>query len=86
MFKILLSKEADKAYEKFPISEKKKIDKVIFRISQDPFRSSKKLQGEFAGLYAVRAWPYRVTFTMDTKAKKVFIVSIAHRQSIYKKT
>ncbi len=86
MFKILLSKEADKAYEKLPSSEKKKIDKVIFRIAQDPLRSSKKLQGEFAGLYTVRAWPYRITFTIDTKARKVFIVYIAHRQSIYKKT
>ena len=85
MFKIRLSKEADKAYEKLPSPERKKIDKMLFRISQDPFRSSKKLQGEFAGLYAVRAWPYRITFTLSTKTRKVFIVSIAHRQSIYKK-
>lgn len=85
MYKIFLSREADKSYERLPSAEKKKIDKVLSRVSSDPYRLSKKLRGEFAGLYAVRAWPYRITFTMDTKAKKVFIVYIAHRQSIYKK-
>ncbi len=86
MFKIFLSKEADKAYEKLSSPEKKKIDKVIFRISQDPLRSAKKLRGEFSGLYAIRAWPYRITFTLDKKTRKVLIAYIAHRQSIYKKT
>ncbi len=84
MFKISLSKEADKAYSRFPHPDKKKIDKVIERMSADPFVGSKRLQGEFTGLYAVRAWPYRVTYTVDIAIKKISIVAIAHRQSVYK--
>jgi len=84
MYKIFLSREADKSYERLPSAEKKKIDKVLARISQDPYRLSKKLQGEFAGLYAIRAWPYRITYTVEAFSKKIFIVAIAHRQSIYK--
>lgn len=84
MFKILLSKEADKAYERLPHPEKRKIDKVFRRMSADPFVGSKRLQGEFAGLHAVRAWPYRITYTVDTSNKKISVVTIAHRQSVYK--
>jgi len=84
MYKIFLSREADKSYEHLPLAEKKKIDKILAKIAEDPFRFSKKLQGEFAGLRAVRAWPYRITFTVGTKEEKVFIAAIAHRQSIYK--
>ena len=85
MYKIYLSNEADKFYAKATNPEKKKIDKVITRISQDPFHFSKKLRGEFAGLYAVRAWPYRITYTIDAKGKRVFVAAIAHRQQIYKR-
>jgi mRNA-degrading endonuclease RelE of RelBE toxin-antitoxin system len=84
MFEIFLSKEADKAYQKLPTPEKRKIDRVLSRLGTDPFSYSKRLQGEFSGLQATRAWPYRLTFTVDTKDKKVFIVVIAHRQQIYK--
>ena len=85
MYKIYLSNEADKFYVKTSSPEKKKIDKIISRISQDPFRFSKKLRGEFVGLYSVRAWPYWITYTVKTKDRQIFIVSIAHRQQIYKK-
>ena len=85
MYKFFLSREADKSYEQLPLAEKKKIDKILAKIAEDPFRFSKKLQGEFAGLRAVRAWPYRITFNVSSKEKQIFVAAIAHRGKIYKR-
>jgi len=83
MFRLFLTKQASRQYEKLSFSDKSKINRIFERLKTDPFVFSKKLRGEFEGLFAVRAWPYRITFTVDKK--KIYIVSIIHRQSVYKK-
>ena len=47
-------------------------------------RLGKKLEGKFAGTYSLRAWPYRIIYIIDKKQRTIFIVSVLHRQGVYK--
>ena len=83
LYKIVFTEEADTSYQKLPKPEKNKIDRVLKRLQTQPFFFAKKLKGELQDLYAVRSWPYRITFFAE--GKTLYIVAIAHRQSVYKK-
>ncbi|MFZ2202422.1 MAG: type II toxin-antitoxin system RelE/ParE family toxin [Microgenomates group bacterium] len=79
--KIEYSKNAQKQLDKIPNRQAKKILKKINALEEDVV-SGKILQGKFAGFLSMRAWPYRIIYCI--KEKTVIIVSIAHRQGVYK--
>lgn len=72
---------AVKQIKKLPLTEKKKIVKKIELLSQDPY-VGKALKGEFSSLYSLRAWPYRIVYSI--LKKKIVIHTVSHRQSGYK--
>ena len=55
---------AVKQLKRLPISVQKKIIRKLQFLATEPL-SGKALKGEFEGLYSIRAWPYRITFTID---------------------
>lgn len=79
--KIELSAKAIEKLQKLPLPEKKKIFKKLHSLENDPLLG-KKLSGEFNGLFSLRAWPYRIIYQF--KQKIVFIVTVEHRQGVYK--
>ncbi len=82
-YKIVFTKKSQKAYQKLPDTGKPKIARAIAALSQNPFQG-KKLEGELKGGYSIRAWPYRVIYSVDGVQKVVNINSILHRQGAYK--
>jgi mRNA-degrading endonuclease RelE of RelBE toxin-antitoxin system len=78
---VIITPEAEKQYNKLPIKEKQKIRKKYLLIENEPM-SGKKLSGQFAELRSLQAWPYRIIYLV--KKSEVFIVTIAHRQGVYK--
>lgn len=80
--KIEIATKAAKQLEKLPPVERKKVDRKIRLLAQTA-RSGKQLMGAFQGLHAIRAWPYRILYEI-TDEETLVIVSIAHRQSVYK--
>lgn len=78
---IVLKKEAVKSFSKLPTSERKKIIKKLNFIKDSPL-IGKALQGEYKGLFSLRAWPYRIIYRIEKK--NVVIYSVAHRQGAYK--
>ena len=78
--KIVYKPEAVRQLHKLPQSEKKKVVKKLFLLSQNPF-FGKRLKGELEGLRSLRAWPYRIVY--EISAKSVVILSVVHRQSAY---
>ena len=80
---VVLSKNAQKEYERLPKSDQKKILKKLTSLEQNPYLG-KKLIGEFTGVYSVHAWPYRIIYDINQAAKRVEIHKIAHRQGVYK--
>ncbi len=80
---IIVTPPAQKQYNRLPTSEQRKIDKKFSSLELFP-DEGKKLSGELASLRSVRAWPYRILYLIDLKRRKIFVVTIAHRQGVYK--
>ena len=47
-------------------------------------QEGKKLSGEYSELHSLKAWPYRIIYFIDNRQRKVYIVTISHRQGVYK--
>lgn len=81
--KVILSKEAQKNYTHFPISEQKKIKKKLLSLEENPY-GGKKLEGQLSGYRSVRVWPYRIIYQVNEKEQRVEVSDILHRQGAYK--
>jgi len=79
---VIITPKAFKQYNHLSKTEKTKIRKKLSTLEQNPL-AGKKLSGEFAELRSVRAWPYRIIYYIDSRKKKIFVVTIAHRQGVY---
>lgn len=80
--KVYLRPVAEKQFKKLPPPEKKKVARKLVLLANDQM-IGKLLQGEYAGSHSLRAWPYRIIYTLDTR-DTIVVFSIAHRQSAYK--
>ena len=83
MYKISYSTKAVKELKKIPKKWQIKIIRTIESLQENPTRG-KKLQGELFGLYSLKAWPYRIIYTINKQEVLIQIVDIGHRQNIYK--
>ncbi len=79
---VILSKEAQKNYNHLPKVGQLKIKKKITALQENPYLG-KKLEGELAGDRSLRAWPYRIIYSIDKKQDKIIVSSILHRQGVY---
>lgn len=79
---IVLSKDAHSQYKKLPKPEQAKIKKKLTLLLQNPYEG-KKLGGELKGKRSLRAWPYRILYTISEQAKRIEVHKIAHRQGAY---
>jgi mRNA-degrading endonuclease RelE of RelBE toxin-antitoxin system len=79
---VLLTKEAQKQYNKLIKTDKIKIDKKILLLFSDS-SAGKKLSGEFKGKCSLKAWPYRIIYIVEESKKAIWILSIIHRQGAY---
>jgi mRNA-degrading endonuclease RelE of RelBE toxin-antitoxin system len=80
---VIVTPKALKQYNHLPQTEKAKIKKKLLVLEQNS-KEGKKLSGEYAELRSLRVWPYRIIYYIDEVQKKIFIVTIAHRQGVYK--
>jgi len=80
---IIITPEAEKQYGKLPKIEQKKIKKKLATLEENQ-KSGKKLSGNLSELRSLRAWPYRIIYYLNQSQKKIYVVTIAHRQGVYK--
>ena len=52
-------------------------------LKDDP-HMGKKLKGEYAGTWAIRAWPYRIMYQILETKLLVHVVRIRHRKDAYR--
>lgn len=83
MAQVIFTKTAEKSFLKLPLVAKKKIEKAIIKLSEDPF-VGEKLKGEFEGQFKLHAWPYRVIYIFSAGENAVVVVEVEHRQGAYK--
>ncbi len=79
----ILSKDAQKQYERLEKPEQTKVRKKLMLLEQDP-TVGKKLTGELSGIRSLRAWPYRILYEINEQKQRVEIHKIAHRQGSYR--
>ncbi len=79
---VLLSKEAQKNYNHLPKVQQSKIKKKLTALQEDPYLG-KKLDGELKDDRSLRAWPYRIIYSIDKEKNKILVSTILHRQGAY---
>lgn len=80
---VVLSKRAARQYKLLPKPEQAKIKKKLIALETNPL-AGKKLSGELAGDRSLRAWPYRIIYSINEVEQQVEISDILHRQGVYK--
>lgn len=79
---VVITPKALKQYNHLSKSEQTKIKKRLLLLEQYPLEG-RKLSGKLSEIRSLRAWPYRILYYIDERTKKVFVVTIAHRQGVY---
>ena len=83
MAQVYFSKTAEKSFLKLPQIAKKKVEKAINKLIENPL-AGEKLKGQFEGQNKLHAWPYRVIYIFSPKENIVTVVEVEHRQGAYK--
>lgn len=79
---ILISKDAQKQFDRLSRSQQIKILRKIKVLGQNPY-AGKKLEAGFKNFRSLRAWPYRIIYFINQKEKRVEVSDILHRQGAY---
>jgi len=87
MFEVLVSDEADKYYKKQDRDTKRRINKCIDNLSQEPLFGPhiKKLHGKLEGKHRYEVGGIRIVYEIDTKNKIVEVKAIRSRGDVYKR-
>ncbi len=83
MYKIIIQPNAEKKFLKLPKSWQIKIGRAINLLATNPF-IGKKLHGDYKGAYSLRAWPFRIMYSIDSHRIIVEVLDLGHRKDIYK--
>lgn len=83
MFAVIIHPLARKSLRRLPRKQQERIRSEIDALADNPY-SGKKLEGRYEGKYTWRAWPYRIIYTIEKNIVTVTILSIGHRQGVYK--
>jgi len=80
--KVFLTPSALKQYKLLPENFKIRIKKKLFFPENNPYEG-KKLSGKLSEIRSLKVWPYRILYYIDKSSKKIYVVTIAHRQGVY---
>lgn len=85
IFKIALSREALKYYNKVGTSIAARLDRCFVRLESEPIKSSDiKPLKEMAGKYRYRVGKLRVIYEVDLANRTVYVIAILPRGQAYK--
>jgi len=84
VYKIIIPDKVKKKIKRFSKVDRKKIEKGVSKLIEDPF-VGKKLQGQWKEMYSVRAWPYRIIYSISKQKITVYVINIAYRRDVYRK-
>jgi mRNA interferase RelE/StbE len=85
MYKLVLSREAQRFYERCDKPAASKLARCFTALEQDPRGGNnvKPLKGQFSGAYRYRVGDLRVVYTINDQAVTVFVITIANRKAVY---
>ncbi len=80
---LLLPQSVQKHARKLPKHIQKRLPTAFLLLKENPI-SGEKLHGELEGYFKYRLGDYRIVYMFDTKSSVVKVVTIEHRQGVYK--
>jgi mRNA interferase RelE/StbE len=85
MFEVILSPEASAFYEAADHPLARRLARCFAQLEQEPRRHNniKRLSGAFSGRFRYRIGDWRVIYRIDDSARRILILSIAHRREVY---
>jgi len=85
MYRVELSREAKRFFERSNASLQRRLDRCfdVLKIKPHGAGSAKRLAGKLSGLYRYRVGDYRIIYRIDDRRRTVFVVKIAHRGAAY---
>ena len=82
-YEIILTKKFDKNFSKLDKEIQLRVIKKLKMLGEKP-GAGKPLKGKFKNLLSLRIGDYRIIYTLNEKRKKILIITIEHRKSVYK--
>jgi len=83
VYEIIFDNKVIELLEKLQISTRKRIFEKIISTKEDPFHYFEKLKGRDE--YKLRVGNYRVIADINRTKKRIHVLVIGHRKSIYKR-
>jgi mRNA interferase RelE/StbE len=85
MYRIELSREAQRFYERCEKSVSRKLARCFESLERDPRAGNniKALKGRFSGAYRYRVGDLRVVYSIHEREITVFVITIAKRSDVY---
>jgi mRNA interferase RelE/StbE len=83
MYRIILSRTAEKDLSKINKKYKPHIFAALFDLRREPF-SGKRLKGKLQDCYSLRVGIYRIIYKIYKKELDILVIRIGHRQGTYK--
>ena len=80
---VIIDRNADKHFLRLPRSIQQRVLRIYDIIKLNPIVGI-KLHGDLKGFYKYRLGNYRIIYSFDSKSSTVEIVTIEHRQGVYK--
>lgn len=85
MYRLVLSREAERFYQRCDKPAAGKLARCFAALEQDPRGGNnvKPLKGQFTGAYRYRVGNLRVVYTINDATLTVFVITIANRKDVY---
>lgn len=87
MYKVVLSREAERFYKRCDGTAATKLARCFAALERDPHPSGsnniKPLKGRFTGAYRYRVGDLRVVYGIRDRDATVFVITIAKRSDVY---
>jgi mRNA interferase RelE/StbE len=83
MYRVFLSRIAEKDLEKVNKENKPQIFAALFDLRRDPYLG-KKLEGKLCECYSLRVGQYRIIYKIYKAQLTILVIRIGPRQGVYK--
>lgn len=80
---LVLPEDVQKRARKLPKPIQKRLPKALLFLKANPI-AGERLQGKLDGFFKYRLGDYRIVYTFNSKISRLEIVTIEHRQGVYK--
>jgi mRNA interferase RelE/StbE len=81
-FRLETTRKFEKDFRKLAADLKRRVDQQVKTLETQPY-SGKRLRGEFEGSYSFRIGDYRIIYWVDETEKKIVLLTVAHRRTVY---